>query len=251
MRARCAPLLLLWACLATLQRLEGAPPPPPRLEAREPPAAATAAGDVAVHERVLAKLLRGDMPGVIADAAAALAGGAPDVAPPGAGAPTLHHMLGVALHGAGDVEGAIAAFAASLLSDPRSPGGWSNLGDCFLHTWRVEEAIWAFEMSLLHYGLTDDASKLHKARGWACDWRDREVLAAATRARVSADLAAGREPVASAADFLEVGPAALRAMTARTAARLVEGAAGACAACGRAPARARPLRVGKPTRARV
>lgn len=238
MRAPLAPLLLCLLLLAPTRRCEADAPTGP-------------------HAVILDMLLRGDMPGVVAASRAALAAGVPDVAPAAAAAaaagaslvPTLHHMLGIALHDMGDIEGAIVAFAGSLVSDPASAAGWANLGDCLLHTWRVEEAIWAFESALLEHRVTDDASKLYKARAWVCNWRDREVLTAMTRAGVAAALAEGREPPASGADFIDVGPAMLLKMTEKLAARLSKHAGGgdveALARVDAVPPPRRPLRVGE------
>lgn len=167
------------------------------------------------HQRAYALLVKGDHPGVVRLLAEALDRGEEDIVNPALlGTPSLYHMLGYSLYNLGDIPAAAHAFTRAIARHPTAVGSWLNLGDCFLHTFHVPEAIWAFENAIIKHRLTKDVTKLHKARAWVCDWTDRDVLTGLILAGIKEDLAAGRMPRTSAADFYDVPPAMLRAVTA-------------------------------------
>lgn len=93
------------------------------------------------------------------------------------------------------------------------PNSWLNLGDCFLHTFQVRRAIWAFEQAVVVQRLTNDASKLFKARSWICDWTDRELMADMIRADIAQSLQRGQPPAARAADFTDTDACTLLQMS--------------------------------------
>lgn len=93
------------------------------------------------------------------------------------------------------------------------PTSWLNLGDCFLHTFQVRRAIWAFEQAVVVQRLTNDASKLFKARSWICDWTDRELMADMIRADIAQSLQRGQPPAARAADFTDTDACTLLQMS--------------------------------------
>jgi predicted O-linked N-acetylglucosamine transferase (SPINDLY family) len=129
--------------------------------------------------------------------------------------PTVHHFLGVAMYNLGFVDEAADAFLAAVRLVDGDLASWKHLTDCLLHRFRVKEACWAAESYTVVRNLTDDVSRLYKARSWIADWTDREVMGAMLNRRVRSELAAGQRPSVGPAEYFDNPPPLLLAMTAQ------------------------------------
>jgi protein O-GlcNAc transferase len=167
--------------------------------------------DIAAHEAVLDELFhRGDSRSVVRYAARLLrehnaTGDATD--PPILG--SVYKFLGAGLHSLGRLEDATTAFALATRLQAGDLQNWMLLGDTLLHQFRAPEAAQVYEEAILDRRLTDDVSKLFKARAWVADWRGRDDLASLIRRQVHDNLRRGAAPGVSTAEFTDVEPAVL------------------------------------------
>jgi len=97
-------------------------------------------------------------------------------------------MLGGALHQAGQVDEAEAAYRKAIAADPSAAAGaWTNLGTLFYETNRMVPAVEAFRQALvlepasglMHRNLGDALARQGRAEDARAEWRQGAALSAA------------------------------------------------------------------------
>lgn len=161
------------------------------------------------HEGQLDQLFkRGDARGVVTYARKVL-----DDVPPGQANSTayggIYKFLGAGLHALGELEAATDAFRTATNIQAYDLQNWVLLGDTLLHQLRAAEAARVYEEAFVVRRLSDDVSRLYKARQWTADWRGHDELQSRIRRQIDDNLRAGRPPGVGSAEFTQVDGATL------------------------------------------
>lgn len=89
--------------------------------------------------------------------------------------PSLYSYRGVALHNTQRLDDAEIAFQTGLLYFPNDTRSLLNLGEARTQLFKLDLAIEAFEKAE-QLGEETALSRLLRAKGWSCDWRNFERL---------------------------------------------------------------------------
>lgn len=99
--------------------------------------------------------------------------------------PSLYSYRGVALHNAHRLNDAEIAFQTGLLYFPNDTRSLLNLGEARTQLFKLDYAIEAFEKAE-QLGEESALSRLLRAKGWTCDWRNFEHLTSKVEKRALA-----------------------------------------------------------------
>lgn len=124
----------------------------------------------------------------------------------------LFKFLGAGYHALGELDQATQAFQLAASVHSHDLQNWMLWGDTLLHQLRAEEAARVYEEAIVVRGLTEDVSKLYKARQWIADWRGYDYLRARVHKVIKDNLDARRPPGVGSAEFTDVTPATLLAI---------------------------------------
>ncbi|OQS01608.1 UDP-N-acetylglucosamine-peptide N-acetylglucosaminyltransferase [Achlya hypogyna] len=126
---------------------------------------------------------------------------------------TAYELLGIAQYNLGRLKDATNTFRTGVRHFADHKTMWLHLGDCYLSQLKVPQAIAAYETAVIHKRLSDDSSRLYKARSWVALWADRDVLADGLRAQVTDGLSQGMTTSINAADCGDLPPALTLALS--------------------------------------
>ena len=103
--------------------------------------------------------------------------------------PSAYFYLGISHFKLNHLKESSISFARAIDVFDNDLSSWLGLGESYLCQFEIENACWAYEQAIIVRQLTNDTSKLYKARSWIADWAGREYMQARLKNKIIESIA--------------------------------------------------------------